>query len=92
MSAPSDQLEAIVDAALDLAPAERAAYLDQACSADARLRQNVAAMLHAHQHAPTLGSLPSHAPKPTSALPYQLLTWYRSDAKWNKSRPVQQTE
>ena len=68
MSAPSDQLEAIVDAALDLAPAERAAYLDQACSADARLRQNVAAMLHAHQHAPTLGSLPSHAPKPTSAL------------------------
>ncbi len=64
MSAPSDQTEAIVDAALDLAPEERAAYLDQACGGDARLRQNVEAMLHAYQHAPILGRLLPHTPKP----------------------------
>ena len=68
MNPPSDQLETIVDAALDLAPAERAAYLDQACGDDARLRQNVEALLHAHQHAPALSSLAPRSPKPSSAL------------------------
>jgi len=52
MSKPSDQIETIVDAALDLPLADRAAYLDQACGDDASLRQSVEALLRAHRHVP----------------------------------------
>ena len=71
MSTPADKVEAIVDAALDLAGAERAAYLDQACGDDAPLRQTVEALLRAHRPAPALASLPPHAHKPSlvAALP-----------------------
>ncbi len=65
MSTPSDQIEAIVDAALDLSPADREAYLDQACGDDAALRQTVAALLRAHQHAPAPGKHPVSAPTAT---------------------------
>ena len=56
MSTPSDQVEATVDAALDLPVAERAAYLDKVCSDNPLLRQLVEALLRAHGHAPAPGS------------------------------------
>jgi len=42
---------AILSAALELSPPERAAYLDQACAGDAALRQQVEALLRAHEQA-----------------------------------------
>ena len=49
MSSQPNLEETIVDAALELPPEERAAYLDQACGPDLRLRQLVEGMLRAHQ-------------------------------------------
>jgi tetratricopeptide (TPR) repeat protein len=43
--------ETVFGAALRLAPAERAAYLEQACGGDAALRQRVEGLLNAHQQA-----------------------------------------
>src|SRR5207249_11892474 len=43
--------ETIVDAALELPPEERAAYVARACGADARLRELVEALLRAHRRA-----------------------------------------
>src|SRR5437879_3958847 len=42
---------AVLNAALELRPAERAAYLDQACAGDAALRQQVEALLLSHEQA-----------------------------------------
>src|SRR5438093_6854034 len=42
---------AVLNAALELRPAERAAYLDQACAGDAALRQRVEELLEAHEQA-----------------------------------------
>jgi serine/threonine protein kinase len=42
---------AVLNAALELPQAERKAYLDQACADDATLRQQVEALLNAHEHA-----------------------------------------
>ncbi len=42
---------AVLNAALELRPAERAAYLDQVCAGDAALRQQVEALLQAHEQA-----------------------------------------
>src|SRR6266540_536794 len=42
---------AVLNAALELRPAERAAYLDQACAGDAALRKQVEALLQAHEQA-----------------------------------------
>ena len=39
------RIEAIVDGALDRDPAERPAYLDQACGSDRALRQEVESLL-----------------------------------------------
>src|SRR5205823_1023084 len=50
--------EAIADAALDLAPAQRDAYLERACAANPDLRQLVDALLRAQQH---LGAAPVKA-------------------------------
>jgi tetratricopeptide (TPR) repeat protein len=44
-------LMTIFTAALDNAPAARAAYLDEACAGDAALRARVEALLGAHEHA-----------------------------------------
>ena len=41
MTTPSEQVEAIVDAALDLPVAERAVYLDKVCGDNPPLRQLV---------------------------------------------------
>jgi serine/threonine protein kinase len=81
VSTPSDKAEAIVDAALDLVPADRPAYLDTACGGDAALRQTVEALLHAHQHAPPIRAASTPAPtapilseKPGDKIgPYKLL-------------------
>src|SRR5947208_1081045 len=42
---------AVLNAALELLPAERPAYLDQACVGNARLRKQVEALLQAHAQA-----------------------------------------
>ena len=41
----------ILNAALELHPSERAAYLDQACAGDAALRRQVETLLAAHEQA-----------------------------------------
>jgi serine/threonine protein kinase/tetratricopeptide (TPR) repeat protein len=49
MPPASDKIKAVFLAALDMAtPAERAAFLDEACAADAGLRPRVEALLRAH--------------------------------------------
>ncbi len=47
MSEPLDRLESLFAAALQKPPADRAAYLDQACTDDPALRQRVEALLRA---------------------------------------------
>src|SRR5262245_50874109 len=47
MSEPLNPEVAILNAALELPPAQRAAYLDQACAGDAALRQQVESLLKA---------------------------------------------
>src|SRR5690349_5653609 len=42
---------AVLNAALELRPAERAAYLDQACAGDAALRKQVEDLLLSHEQA-----------------------------------------
>jgi len=71
---PSNREDRIVEAALELPPAQRAAYLDQACGPDARLRQLVEALLRAHRHAdaarePTTPPVPAPGPTITVQLP-----------------------
>jgi hypothetical protein len=43
--------EAIFDAVLALSPAQRPAYLNQACGQDAQLRQRIELLLQSHDHA-----------------------------------------
>lgn len=45
------EIEAILDAALDLPPEERTAFLDRACARDANLRAEVESLLDAHAKA-----------------------------------------
>jgi serine/threonine protein kinase len=51
MNTPFERAEPIFEAALQLPPERRAAYLDQACGVDAGLRQQVEALLQAHEQA-----------------------------------------
>ncbi|NOS70948.1 MAG: serine/threonine protein kinase, partial [Verrucomicrobia bacterium] len=51
MTNPPHPEVAVLNAALELHPAERAAYLDQACAGDAALRRQVEALLQAHEQA-----------------------------------------
>src|ERR1051325_330411 len=53
--------EAIVDASLELPPEQRAAYLDQACGDDSRLRQLVEGLLRAYQRL----AVPRQPPSPS---------------------------
>ena len=48
MSEPTNREVIVLNAALELGPAERAAYLDEACAGDAALRQQVEDLLRAH--------------------------------------------
>ena len=51
MSEPPNSEVAILNTALELRATERAACLDQACAGDAALRQQVEALIHAHDKA-----------------------------------------
>ena len=51
MTEPTNREVAVLNAALELRPAERAAYLDKACAGDAALRQRVESLLQAHDQA-----------------------------------------
>ena len=48
MTAPSRSLKELFLAALDLAPEDRAAWLERKCAADAGLREHLRLMLAAH--------------------------------------------
>src|SRR5262249_31839810 len=58
-------LEDIFLAAVEKAPADRAAYLDFACGADAELRAQVEALLRSHEEAGSLLEQPLFRPSPT---------------------------
>src|SRR5437868_6716338 len=51
MNEPLHPEVAILNAAVELPPQERAAYLEEACHGDAALRQRVEDLLHAHEQA-----------------------------------------
>ena len=54
--------ETIFEAALALPPADRAAYLVQACGADTQLRQAVESLLAAHDREPAFMAKPASDP------------------------------
>jgi serine/threonine protein kinase/tetratricopeptide (TPR) repeat protein len=58
-------LEDIFLAAVEKAPADRAAYLEAACGADAELRAQVEALLRSHEEAGSLLEQPLFRPGPT---------------------------
>ena len=51
MNEPLEREVAVLNAALELSPAERAAYLDQACAGDVALRRQVETLLASHEQA-----------------------------------------
>jgi serine/threonine protein kinase/regulation of enolase protein 1 (concanavalin A-like superfamily) len=51
MTEPTNREVAVLNAALELRPAERAAYLHEACAGDTALRQRIEALLQAHDQA-----------------------------------------
>src|SRR5689334_14446242 len=56
MNEPLHPEVAILNAAVDLPPAERAAYLEEACKGDAALRQSIEELIEANEEAgPFLG-------------------------------------
>jgi hypothetical protein len=62
--------EAIFEAAVALAPKQRAAYLDQACGQDTQLRQRIVLLLGSHDHAGDfLEPAPPAGPNPTLVMP-----------------------
>ena len=56
---PPNREEAIFAAVLQLLPAERGGYLEEACAGDARLRQQVEAFLRIHDQAGTFLEAPA---------------------------------
>jgi serine/threonine protein kinase len=73
MSSLGNPEDGIVDAALALPPADRAAYLDRACGQDAELRRLVTGLLRAHEHAPARHPPPNaRAPAATTAPSFTL--------------------
>ena len=71
MSESANREEAIFDAAEQLAPDKRAAYLDQACGDDKDLRAQVEALLKAHEQAGDFLAEPvANAAKPTVVLSF----------------------
>src|SRR5262245_9996700 len=65
--------EAIFHAALEKAPAERTAFLEQACGRDAALRRRVDILLHAHTHPGSFLEQPAVNPPPASQAVAQAL-------------------
>ena len=61
METPWADIERLLDKALDLAPEDRAAYLDQSCSSDPALRAEIERLLHAAEEAASFLSEPAPA-------------------------------
>src|ERR1022692_4606120 len=65
MSEPHKPAGAIFDAAIELPPEQRAAYVQEACAGDDTLRQRVEALLRAHEWAGTFMDSPAAARRET---------------------------
>jgi eukaryotic-like serine/threonine-protein kinase len=63
MSQPHKPAGAIFDAAVELPPERRAAYLEEVCAGDGALRQRVEALLRAHEAAGQFMDNPALGPK-----------------------------
>jgi hypothetical protein len=63
MSERPNREVAVLNAALELRHAERAAYLDQACPGHAGLRKQVQALLQAHDQAESFLDAPAQWPR-----------------------------
>src|SRR5208282_3534085 len=64
MSEPRKPVGAIFDAAIELPPAQRATWLQEACAGDETLRQRVEALLRAHELAGKFMDSPARILKP----------------------------
>jgi eukaryotic-like serine/threonine-protein kinase len=71
------RVKEIVGSALERPPAERAAFLDQACSQDSELRKEVESLLLAYQDADRLSALPWQVESPTSETELRVVGPYR---------------
>jgi eukaryotic-like serine/threonine-protein kinase len=71
------KVKEIVGSALERPPAERAAYLDQACSQDRELRKEVESLLSAYQDSDRLSEGPWQAEVPKSEAEPQVIESYR---------------
>src|SRR5277367_4946890 len=65
MASQRELAEQLFEAALDLDPADRAAFLDRECSANAELRQEVEALLAADADAGSFLEHPTEGPRDT---------------------------
>src|SRR5262245_29833883 len=65
VSEPLDRLESLFTAALQKPPADRPAYLDQACAGDPGLRQRLEALLRAQRAAGSFLEPPAPSPAVT---------------------------
>src|ERR1700757_4686044 len=70
------KIKEIVGLAVERPPAERAAYLDQACSQDSELRKEVESLLSAYQDSDRLSKAPWKVEAPKTAEP-QVIGPYR---------------
>ena len=73
MKRGTDRLREIFAGALALPPADRAAYLEQACKDDAALRQEVENLLHAHDQSGNFLEAPAPATEETISIEGPLL-------------------
>jgi len=70
MNPPADREVLILNAALELPPEQRAAYLDQACVGDPKFRQRIEELLKADAEAEQFLNQPANlSERPTSILP-----------------------
>src|SRR5260370_25822777 len=63
MNEPQKPVGAIFDAAIELPPERRVAYVQEACAGDDPLRQRVEALLRAHRSAETFMDSPAVDPR-----------------------------
>ena len=63
MNEPQKPVGAIFDAAIELPPERRAAYVQEACAGDDPLHQRVEALLRAHESAETFMDSPAVDPR-----------------------------
>jgi eukaryotic-like serine/threonine-protein kinase len=71
------KIKEIVGLAVERPPAERAAYLDRACSQDSELRKEVESLLSAYQDSERLSEAPWRAEAPKNEAEPQVIGPYR---------------